>query len=113
MFDDTLFELVNSTRRDELEDLVCEVMTICDELKACLSDACEFGYFETCARQSAFELMLDNCREELARLGFELEWGVEDYPVVSSVHQLEFTCVPARDIAGADFSSRDDFDIAC
>ena len=113
MFDDTLFELVNSTKRDELEDLVCEVLTICDELKACLSEECGPGVFEACARQSAYELMLDNCRDELARLGFELEWGVEDYPVVSQVRQLEFTCVPARDIASAEFSSRDDFDIAC
>lgn len=56
MFDDTLFELVNSARRDELEDLVCEVMTICDELKACLSDICELGYFEACARQTPLNL---------------------------------------------------------
>ena len=67
MFDDILFELVNSTKRDELEDLVCEVMTICDELKVCLSEECELGYFEACARQSAYELMLDDCRDELAR----------------------------------------------
>ena len=113
MFDDTLFELVDSTKRDELEDLVCEVMTICDELKACLSDECELGYFEACVRQSAYELMLDDCRDELARLGFELEWGVEDYPVVSPVRQLEFTCVPTHGVAGAEFSSRSDFDIAC
>lgn len=46
MFDDTLFELVNSAKRDELEDLVCEVMTICDELKACLSEECGLGFFE-------------------------------------------------------------------
>lgn len=113
MFDDTLFELVNSAKRDELEDLVCEVMTICDELKACLSDACELGFFEACARQSACELMLDNCREELARLGFELEWGVEDYPVVSPVRQLGFTCIPSCGVASAEFSGRDDLDIAC
>lgn len=113
MFDDTLFELVNSTKCDELEDLVCEVMTICDGLKACLSDACELGYFEACARQSAYELMLDNCRDELVRLGFELEWGVEDYPVVSPVRQFEVTCIPSRGVASAEFSSRDDLDIAC
>lgn len=113
MFDDTLFELVNSTERDELEDLVCEVMTICDELKACLFEGCGLGFFEAVARQSAYELMLDNCRDELARLGFELEWGVGDYPMVSPVRQLEFTCIPARDIASAEFSSRDDFDIVC
>lgn len=113
MFDDTLFELVNSIKRDELEDLVCEVMTICDELKACLSDTCELGYFEACARQSACELMLDNYRDELARLGFELEWGVEDYPVVSPVRQFEFTCIPSRGVASAELSSRDDLDIVC
>ncbi len=113
MFDDTLFELVNSTKRDELEDLVCEVMTICDELKACLSEGCGLGFFEAVARQSAHELMLDNCRDELARLGFELEWGVEDYPVVSPVRQFEFTCIPSRAVASAEFSSRDDLDIAC
>lgn len=113
MFDDTLFELVNSTKRDELEDLVCEVMTIRDELKACLSEECGLGFFEACARQSAFELMLDNCRDELARLGFELEWGVERYPMVSPVRQLEFTCVPTHDAASAEFSCRDDLDIAC
>lgn len=113
MFNDTLFELVNSARRDELEDLVCEVMTICDELKACLSDARGLGYIEACARQSACELMLDNCREELARLGFELEWGAEDYPVASPVHQFEFTRIPSRGVASAEFSSRDDLDIAC
>lgn len=113
MFDDTLFELVNSARHDELEDLVCEVMTICDELKACLSGACELGFFEACAGQSVCELMLDNCRDELARLGFELEWGVEDYPVVSPARQFEFTCIPSRDVANAEFSSCDDLDIAC
>lgn len=113
MFDDTLFELVNSTKRDELEDLVCEVMTICDELKACLSDACEFGYFETCARQSVYELMLDNCRAELARLGFELEWGVEDYPVVSSVRSVSLARISAHDAVGVEYSSRNDLDIAC
>lgn len=113
MFDDTLFELVNSTKRDELEDLVCEVMTICGELKACLSEGCGLGFFEAVARQSAHELMLDNCRDELARLGFELEWGVEDYPVVSPVRQFEFTCIPSRAVASAEFSSRDDLDIAC
>lgn len=113
MFDDTLFELVNSAKRDELEDLVCEVMTICDELKACLSEECGLGFFEACARQSAYELMLDNCRDELARLGFELKWGVEDYPLVSPVRQLEFACVPMHGAASAEFSSRDDFDIAC
>lgn len=113
MFDDTLFELVNSARHDELEDLVCEVMTICDELKACLSGACELGYFEACVCQSACELMLDNCRDELARLGFELEWGVEDYPVVSPARLFEFTCIPSRDVASAEFSSCDDLDIAC
>lgn len=113
MFDDTLFELVNSAKRDELEDLVCEVMTICDELKACLSDACELGYFEACARQSACELMLDNCLDELARLGFELEWGAGDCPVVSPVRQFELTCISSRDVASAEFSSRDDLDIAC
>lgn len=113
MFDNTLFEQVNSTKRDEFEDLVCEVMAICDELKVCLSDSCELGFFEACARQSAYELMLDDCRDELARLGFELEWGVEDYPVVSPLRQLEFTCVPTRDVASAEFSSRNDFDIAC
>ncbi len=113
MFDDILFELVNSTKRDELEDLVCEVMAICDELEACLSEECRLGFFEACARQSAYELMLDNCRDELARLGFELEWGVEDYPVVSPLRQLEFTCVPEQGIADVEFSSRNDFDIAC
>lgn len=113
MIDDTLFELVNSTKRGELEDLVCEVMIICDELKACLSEECGLGFFEACARQSAYELMLDNCRDELARLGFELEWGVEDYPVISPARQFEFTCGPTRDIASVEFSSRDDFDIAC
>lgn len=113
MFDDTLFELVNSTKREELEDLVCEVMTICDELRACLSEECGLGFFEACARQSACELMLDNCRDELARLGFELEWGDEDYPMVSPVRQLEFTCVLSHGVASAEFSSRDDFDIAC
>ena len=113
MFDDTLFELVNSARCDELEDLVCEVMTICDELKACLSGACELGYFEACSRQSACELMVDNCRDELARLGFELEWGAEGYPIVSPVRQLEFACVPSRGVASAEISSHDDFDIAC
>lgn len=113
MFDDTLFELVNPARRDELEELVCEVMTLCDELKVCLSDTSELGYFEACVRQSACELMLDNCRDELARLGFELEWGAEDYPVVSPVRQLEFTCVPSRGVASAEISSHDDLDIAC
>lgn len=113
MFDDILFELVSSAKRDELEDLVCEVMTICDELKVCLSEECELGYFEACARQSAYELMLDNCHDELARLGFELEWGVEDYPAVSPVRQLEFACVPSHGVASAEFSSRDDLDIAC
>lgn len=113
MFDDTLFELVDSTKRDEFEDLICEVMTICDELKACLSEECTLGFFEVCVRQSAYELMLDNCRDELARLGFELEWGAESYPVVSPVRQLGFTCVPMHGAAGAEFSSRDDFDIAC
>lgn len=113
MFDDILFELVNFTKRDELEDLVCEVMTICDELKACFSEECGLGFFEACARQSAYELMLDNCRDELARLGFELEWGVEDYPVVSPVRQFESTCIPSRGVASAEFSSRDDLDIAC
>lgn len=113
MFDNTLFELVDSTKRDEFEDLVCEVVAICDELKVCLSDSCELGFFEACARQSAYELMLDDCRDELARLGFELEWGVEDYPVVSPLRLLEFTCVPTRDVASAEFSSRNDFDIAC
>ena len=54
MFDDTLFELMDSAKRDELEDLVCEVMTICDELKACLSEECSLGFFEACARQSAY-----------------------------------------------------------
>ncbi len=113
MFDDTLFELVNSTKCDELEDLVCEIMTICDELKASLSEECGLGFFEACVRQSACELMLDNCRDELARLGFELEWGVEDYPVVLPVRQFEFTCIPSRGVASAEFSSRDDLDIAC
>ena len=113
MFDDTLFELVNSTKSDELEDLVCEVMTICDELKACLSEGCGLGFFEAVARQSAYELMLDNCRDELARLGFELEWGVEDYPVVSPVRQFEFTYIPSRGVASAEVSSCDDLDIAC
>lgn len=113
MFDDTLFELVNSTKSDELEDLVCEVMTICDELKACLSEECGLGFFEACARQSAYELILDNCRDELARLGFELEWGVEDYPAASSARQFEFMCIPSRGVASAEFSSRDDLDIAC
>lgn len=97
MFDDTLFELVNSTKRDELEDLVCEVMTICDGLKACLSEGCGLGFFEAVARQSAYELMLDNCREELARLGFELEWGVEDYPVVSPVRSVSLARISAHD----------------
>lgn len=68
MFDGTLFELVNSTKRDELEDIVCEAMTICDELKVGLSEERGLGFFEDCARQSAYELMLDNCRDELARL---------------------------------------------
>ena len=113
MFDDTLFKLVNSTKRDELEDIVCEVMTICDELKACLSEECGLGFFEACARQSAYELMLDNCRDELARLGFELEWGIEDYPVVSPVRSVALTCVPTHDAADVEFSSRNDLDIAC
>lgn len=113
MFDDTLFELVNSIKRDELEDLVCEVMTICDELKSCLSEGCGLGFFEAVARQSAYELMLDNCRDELARLGFELEWGIEDYPAVSPVRQFEFTYIPSRGVASAEFSSCDDLDIAC
>ena len=113
MFDDILFELMDSAKRDELEDLVCEVMTICDELKACLSEECSLGFFEACARQSAYELMLDNCRDELARLGFELEWGIEDYPVVSPVRSVALTCVPTHDAAGVEFSSRNDLDIAC
>ena len=57
--------------------------------------------------------MLDNCRDELARLGFELEWGVEDYPVVSPARQFEFTCISSRGVASAEFSSREDLDIAC
>ncbi len=113
MFDDTLFELVNSAKRDELEDLVCEIMTICDELKTCLSEECGLGFIEACARQSAYELMLDNCRDELALLGFELEWSVEDYPVVSPVRSVALTCIPTHDAVDVEFSSRNDFDIAC
>lgn len=113
MFDDTLFELVDSAKRDELEDLVSEVLTICDELKACLSDACELGYFEACARQSAYELMLDRCHDELVRLGFELEWGVEDYPVVSPVRSVALARISAHDAVDVEYSSRNDFDIAC
>ena len=113
MFGDTLFELVNSTKRDELEDLVCEIMTICDGLKACLSEECGLGFFEACARQSTYELMLDNCRDELARLGFELEWGAEDYPVVSPVRSVALTWSPTHDAVGVEYSSRNEFDIAC
>lgn len=113
MFDDTLFELMNSAKRDELEDLVCEVMTICDELKACLSEGCGLGFFEAVARQSAYELMLDNCRDELARLGFELEWGIEDYPAVSPVHSVSLARISAHDVVGVEYSSRNDLDIAC
>lgn len=113
MFDDTLFELVNFAKRDELEDLVCEIMAICDELKACLSDTYELGFFEACVRQSACELLLDNCRDELTRLGFELEWGAEDYPVVSPVRSVALTWSPTHDAVGVEFSSRNDFDIAC
>lgn len=113
MFDDTLFELVNSAKRDELEDLVCEIMTICDGLKGCLSDTYELGFFEACTRQSACELLLDNCRDELALLGFELEWGAEGYPVVSPVRPVALTWSPTHDAAGVEFSSRNDFDIAC
>lgn len=113
MFDDTLFELVNSTKRDELEDLVCEIMTICDGLKACLSDTYELGFFEACTRQSACEPLLDNCRDELARLGFELKWGVEDYPLVSPVRSVALTRIPAHVAVSVEYSSRNDFDIAC
>lgn len=113
MFDDTLFELMNSAKRDELEELVCEIMTICDELKACLSDTYELGFFEACARQSACELLLDNCRDELALLGFELEWGVEDYPVVSPVRSVSLARISAHDAVGVEYSSRNDLDIAC
>lgn len=113
MFDDTLFKLVNSTKRNELEDIVCEVMTICDELKACLSEECGLGFFEACARQSAYELMLDNCRDELARLGFELEWGVAGYPAVSPVRSVALARISAHDAVGVEYSSRNDFDIAC
>ena len=113
MFDDTLFELVNSTKRDELEDLVCEIMTICDGLKACLSDTYELGFFEACARQSACELLLDNCRDELALLGFELEWGGGDYPMVSPVRSVALVCIPMHDAVGDEPPSRNEFDIAC
>lgn len=113
MFDGTLFELVNSTKRDELEDIVCEAMTICDELKVGLSEERGLGFFEDCARQSAYELMLDNCRDELARLGFELEWGVEDYPVVSPSRSVSLARISAHDAVGVEYSSRNDLDIAC
>ena len=58
--------------------------------------------------------MISHCEESPARLGYELKWGVEKYPVVAPPRSRALELEKIGGNVGIEFSSRDDdFDIAC
>lgn len=100
----------------EVDDLVCEVLTICERLLLVRSKAGrrEIDFWSACVVESDCELLLGQCCDDLARLGFELRWSVEDYP--EAVPLIDFVARDASDRGDADIkpSGRDDdLDIAC
>lgn len=116
MFSSIRVERVDAAVLEEVDDLVCEVLTICERLLSVRSKANrrQIDFWEACVVESDCELLLGQCYEELARLGFELRWDVGDCP--EAVPLIDFVArdAPDREDAGIRSSGRDDgLDIAC
>lgn len=116
MFDDTVYDLGDLPSHEQAVDIACEIVAICDQLHDLRMGKGNrrLGYYEAIQLQADYDLMISHCEELLARLGYELKWGVEEYPVIAPLRSRALELEKIDSDVDIEFSSRDDdIDIAC
>ena len=82
MFDNTMHGQDVLDISEQAEDLICEIMAARDELTGLRAGQTrrETSEWEVCELKTEYELFTQHCHEELARLRFEMQWGIEAEP---------------------------------
>ena len=114
MFDSTTHDLDVLDIHEQAEDLICEIMAARDELMELYAGRAgrETSEWETHELMAEYELFIQHCHEELARLRYEAQWGIEDEPSVGldvmadRCSSIDFEVVQLDEAGGS-------LDIAC